>query len=110
VLKPGGILGVVQHRAKQGTDPVKTSEMGYVSEQGVIDLARGAGLDLEARSEVNANPADTRDHKEGVWSLPPSLSVCSDIEGEDETAACIDQYREIGESDRMTLRFRKPLG
>jgi predicted methyltransferase len=110
VLKPGGILGVVQHRAKQGTDPVKTSEMGYVSEQGVIDLARGAGLYLEARSEVNANPADTRDHKEGVWSLPPSLSVCRDIESEDEAAACIDQYREIGESDRMTLRFRKPLG
>jgi predicted methyltransferase len=110
VLKPGGILGVVQHRAEQGTDPVKTSEMGYVSEQGVIDLARGAGLYLEARSEVNANPADSTDHKEGVWSLPPSLSVCRDIESEDEAAACIDQYREIGESDRMTLRFRKPLG
>ena len=110
VLKPGGILGVVQHRAEQGTDPVKTSKMGYLSEQAVMDLARGAGLYLEARSEVNANPADSRDHKEGVWSLPPGLAVCRDIEGEDEATACMDQYRKIGESDRMTLRFRKPLG
>jgi predicted methyltransferase len=110
VLKPGGILGVVQHRAEQGTDPSKTSEMGYLSEQAVIELARSAGLYLEARSEVNANPADSKDYKEGVWTLPPSLSLCRDIESEEEAAACIDQYRKIGESDRMTLRFRKPLG
>jgi predicted methyltransferase len=109
VLKPGGILGVVQHRADQGTDPAKTSDMGYVSEQGVIDLARGAGLYLEARSEVNANPADTRDYEGGVWTLPPGLSQCRDIESESEIAACQQQYRAIGESDRMTLRFRKPL-
>jgi predicted methyltransferase len=109
VLKPGGILGVVQHRADQGTDPAKTSEMGYVSEQGVIDLARGAGLYLEARSEVNANPADTKDYEGGVWTLPPGLSQCRDIENEDEITACREQYRAIGESDRMTLRFRKPL-
>lgn len=109
VLKPGGILGVVQHRADEGTDPAKTSDMGYVSEQAVIGLARGAGLYLEARSEVNANPADTGDHEGGVWTLPPSLSQCREVEGEDEMAACREQYRAIGESDRMTLRFRKPL-
>jgi len=109
VLKPGGILGVVQHRAEQATDPAKTSESGYVSEQAVIELARGAGLYLEARSEVNANPVDTRDYDGGVWTLPPGLSQCREIESENEIAACQEQYRAIGESDRMTLRFRKPL-
>jgi predicted methyltransferase len=87
VLKPGGILGVVQHRAGPGSDPAKTSEIGYVSEEAVIDLARRAGLYLEARSEVNANPADSKDYEAGVWSLPPSLSLCRDIESEDEMAA-----------------------
>ena len=100
---------MVQHRAAPGTDPAKTAESGYVSEQAVIELARAAGLYLEARSEVNANPADMRDHEAGVWSLPPSLSLCRDIENEDENAACQEKYRAIGESDRMTLRFRKPL-
>jgi len=109
VLKPGGIFGIVQHRAGPGTDPEKTAEMGYVSEEGVVALARGAGLYLEARSEVNANPADTGDYEGGVWTLPPGLSQCREIEDEDETAACRGQYRAIGESDRMTLRFRKPL-
>ena len=64
---------------------------------------------LEARSEVNANPADGRDHEAGVWTLPPSLSLCRDAETEDEIADCEAKYRAIGESDRMTLRFRKPL-
>jgi predicted methyltransferase len=109
VLKPGGILGVVQHRANKDTDPLKTSEMGYVSEQGVIELARKAGLFLEARSEVNANPADSKDYEGGVWTLPPGLSGCEDIEGEAEMADCLKKYQAIGESDRMTLRFRKPL-
>jgi len=109
VLKPGGILGVVQHRANQGADPMKTSDMGYVSEQGVIELARRAGLYLEARSEVNANPADSKDYEGGVWTLPPGLSECRDIESEDEMATCMARYRAIGESDRMTLRFRKPF-
>lgn len=109
VLKPGGILGVVQHRAPSGSDPKVTAENGYLSEETVISLARAAGLYLEARSEVNANPKDSRDHGAGVWSLPPSLSLCRDIEGEDEIAACQAKYRAIGESDRMTLRFRKPL-
>jgi predicted methyltransferase len=109
VLKPGGILGVVQHRAADEADPARSSEMGYVSERAVIELARGAGLYLEARSEVNANPADTRDHEGGVWDLPPGLSACREITGEDEMAACREKYQAIGESDRMTLRFRKPL-
>lgn len=109
VLKPGGILGVVQHRAKEGADPKKSSDMGYVSEQVVIDLARSAGLYLEARSEVNANPADSTDHEGGVWNLPPGLSACREIESEDEMAACREKFLAIGESDRMTFRFRKPL-
>lgn len=109
VLKPGGILGVVQHRAAAGTDPAVTAESGYLSEQAVIDVARAAGLYLEARSEVNANPADTRDHEGGVWNLPPGLSRCRDIEDETEKSACEAPFRAIGESDRMTLRFRKPL-
>jgi predicted methyltransferase len=110
VLKPGGILGLVQHRAPEGSDPAKTSEMGYVSEQAVIEIARSAGLYLEARSEVNANPGDTRDHEGGVWNLPPGLSQCRDIENDDEKMACQKRFQAIGESDRMTLRFRKPLG
>lgn len=109
VLKPGGILGVVQHRAAPGADPAATAQMGYVPEQTVIDLARGAGLYLEARSEVNANPSDTRDYEQGVWSLPPGYSMCRELASEDESAACRARYQAIGESDRMTLRFRKPL-
>ncbi len=109
VLKPGGILGVVQHRAEDGSDPAVTAESGYVSEQAVIDLARKAGLYLEARSEVNGNPADSRDHEAGVWTLPPSLRLCRDIEDEAARAECAMPWQAIGESDRMTLRFRKPL-
>ncbi len=110
VLKPGGILGVVQHRAPAGSDPKITAENGYLSEQAVIALAKAAGLYLEARSEVNANPKDTKDYSGGVWSLPPGMGLCRDVEGEDEKAACQAKYQAIGESDRMTLRFRKPLG
>jgi predicted methyltransferase len=109
VLKPGGILGVVQHRAADGADPAKSADMGYLSEQAVIDLAKKAGLYLEARSEVNANPADTKDYAGGVWTLPPGLGACREIEAESESAECRAKYRAIGESDRMTLRFRKPL-
>jgi predicted methyltransferase len=67
-------------------------------------------LYLEARSEVNASPADTRDYAPGVWALPPSLALCEDLTEEEEKAACIAKYQAIGESDRMTLRFRKPAG
>lgn len=101
VLKPGGTLGVVQHRAPDGTDPAETARSGYVSEETVIALAEAAGLAFEARSEVNANPRDTHDHPEGVWTLPPSLQL-----GDTDRA----KYLAIGESDRMTLRFRKPSG
>lgn len=109
VLKPGGVLGVVQHRAAEGGDPAETAKQGYVSEQAMVELARSAGLYLEARSEVNANPADTKDYAEGVWTLPPTLALCREIENGDEKTDCEASYRTIGESDRMTLRFRKPL-
>ena len=95
VLKPGGVLGVEQHRGPDGVDPTS----GYVAESAVIAVAEAAGFVLEARSEINANPADDHDHPEGVWSLQPSLRG-----GDVDRAA----YEAIGESDRMTLRFRKP--
>jgi predicted methyltransferase len=98
VLKTGGVLGVVEHRA--AADVPEGDRSGYVSEAQVIAYAEGAGFVLEDRSDINANPADTRDHPNGVWTLPPSLRV---PEGEDA-----EKYRAIGESDRMTLRFRKP--
>lgn len=109
VIRPGGILGVVQHRAPDGTDPLVTADSGYVSEEAVVALARDAGLYLEARSEVNANPKDTRDYAEGVWSLPPGLALCSEAGDAAEVAECEKPYLAIGESDRMTLRFRKPI-
>jgi len=109
VLKPGGILGIVQHRAAADADPAKSAETGYLSEAAVIALAKRAGLYLEARSEVNANPADSRDHAAGVWSLPPGLALCREIEDKAEADACNAKYLAIGESDRMTLRFRKPV-
>ena len=109
VLKPGGILGVVQHRADDGTDPKETAKSGYVSEEAVIAMAAAAGLELEARSEINANPNDTHDHENGVWTLPPSLRLCRDVEDEAEKKACEAKYRATGESDRMTLKFRKPV-
>ena len=102
-------MGLVQHRAAPGADPAVSAEKGYVSEAAVIALAAAAGLYLEARSEVNANPADTKDYKEGVWTLPPNLYTCQEIADPDEKAACAAPYLAIGESDRMTLRFRKPL-
>lgn len=99
VLKPGGVLGVVQHRADEGADPAVTAENGYVPEAYVIGLAEAAGFVLEEKSEINANSADDHDHPEGVWTLPPSLRL-----GDEGRA----EYEAIGESDRMTLRFRKP--
>jgi predicted methyltransferase len=98
VLKPGGVLGLEQHRAAEDVPTDKIA--GYVSEAQVIALAEAAGFVLEAKSEINANPKDDRDHPNGVWTLPPSLDV---PEGEDKAV-----YEAIGESDRMTLRFRKP--
>jgi len=99
VLKPGGILGVVQHRAEEGADPLVSAKKGYVSEAAVKNIAAQAGLEFESSSEINANPRDTRDHAKGVWTLPPSYRL-----GEVDK----QKYASIGESDRMTLRFRKP--
>jgi len=99
VLKPGGTLGIVQHRADAGADPLKSAEQGYVPESHVREIAESAGFVFAASSQVNANPADTRDHPEGVWTLPPSLRL-----GEENK----EKYLAIGESDRMTLRFKKP--
>jgi len=98
-LKPGGVLGVVEHRANPGTTVEQTKESGYLTEDYVIGLATAAGFVLEEKSEVNANPKDTKDHPEGVWTLPPSYAL-KDVDRE--------KYAAIGESDRMTLRFRKP--
>lgn len=97
VLKPGGVLGVVEHRAK--ADVPADDKSGYVGQAQVIALAQAAGFVLDAQSEVNANPRDTRDHPNGVWTLPP-------VNRHD--AADAAKYRAIGESDRMTLRFVKP--
>ncbi len=109
VLKPGGVLGVVQHRAAAGSDPAQSSQSGYVSEEAVVALANRAGLDLEARSEVNANRRDSKDYQSGVWSLPPGLAMCREAEGEAAFGTCAEPYLAIGESDRMTLKFRKPM-
>ncbi len=108
-LKPGGILGVTEHRAPPGT-PIETMiKSGYVTEDHVIQLAAAAGLTLEARSDINANPKDTADHPAGVWTLPPSLRYCKSLDEGAAQLACTEQYLAIGESDRMTLKVRKPL-
>ena len=97
-LKPGGALGLVEHRANPGPQDPKAKN-GYVTEEHVIKLAEAAGFKLVARSELNANPKDTKDHPRGVWTLPPSYAL-KDTDRE--------KYAAIGESDRMTLKFVKP--
>lgn len=97
-LKPGGVLAVEQHRAKADADPALSSKQGYLPEQFVIQQLELAGFKLLAKSEINANPKDTKDHPEGVWTLPPTLRL-----GEKDKA----KYAAIGESDRMTLKFQK---
>ncbi|MEM1411912.1 MAG: methyltransferase, partial [Pseudomonadota bacterium] len=99
VLKPGGVLGVVQHRAARGADPMETAPYGYVPEAHIKAVAEAAGLEFAGASDINANPMDERDHPEGVWTLPPGLAL-----GETDRA----KYEAIGESDRMTLKFVKP--
>ncbi|HAI24627.1 MAG TPA: methyltransferase, partial [Alcanivorax sp.] len=98
-LKPGGVLGVVEHRAPAGRPLEEQIESGYMTEAYVIEQAENAGFELEANASINANPADDTEHPAGVWTLPPTLR-----QGEENRA----RYLEIGESDRMTLRFRKP--
>lgn len=97
-LKPGGTLGVVEHRAKPGTLPEEMKKSGYVTEDYVVALAEKAGFKLADKSEINANPKDTKDHPKGVWTLPPNLRM-----GDQDR----ERYVAIGESDRMTLKFIK---
>jgi predicted methyltransferase len=98
-LKPGGVLGVVEHRAKPGTSLQRQIRSGYMTEEYVIELATRAGFQLAGRSEANANPKDSADHPGGVWNLPPSSRNVPDGDAE--------RMRQIGESDRMTLKFVK---
>ena len=98
-LKTGGILGVVEHRAPDSASRQEMIDNGYVSEAFVIEIATRAGFEFVASSEVNANMKDTKDHPEGVWTLPPSFRM-----GDKDR----EKYAAIGESDRMTLKFVKP--
>ncbi|MFL2839128.1 MAG: class I SAM-dependent methyltransferase [Pseudohongiellaceae bacterium] len=99
-LKPGGILGVVEHRAKPGTSVQVMKDSGYVTEAYVKEVAAAAGFEFVESSEINANSRDTADHPEGVWTLPPNYRM-----GDTDR----DKYAAIGESDRMTLKFMKPM-
>ncbi len=98
-LKPGGVLGVVEHRLDPKTWPDPQALSGYVNQEDAVELARDAGFELVATSELNANPKDTRNHPKGVWTLPPTLR----LKDQDR-----EKYLAIGESDRMTLKFIKP--
>lgn len=100
VLRPGGVLGVVDHRADDNASLEAVKRSGYLPTRYVVKLAADAGFVLDESSEVNANPKDTKDYPKGVWTLPPTLTL-----GEKDKA----KYLAIGESDRMTLRFIKPL-
>jgi len=98
-LKPGGILGVVEHRAATDQPQDEKARSGYVREDYAIALIESVGFKLLGSSEINANPADTRDYDQGVWTLPPTLRL---------GAAGREKYLAIGESDRFTLKFQKP--
>ena len=98
-LKPGGIFGVVEHRADEGTSLQDMKRSGYVTEEYAIMMAKKHGFTLVAKSEINANLKDTKDYPKGVWTLPPSLRL-KEVDKE--------KYMSIGESDRMTLLFKKP--
>jgi predicted methyltransferase len=99
-LKPGGILGVVDHRANPSAPVDPAAKSGYVNEQYAVDLVKSVGFEFVGASEVNANPADTKDYEQGVWTLPPTYRL-----GDRDRS----RYAAIGESDRFTLKFRKPL-
>jgi len=102
LLKPGGVLGVVQHRAPADeTDERADGSRGYLREADVSEAMEGAGLELVESADINANPEDSADYDIGVWALPPTNA--GDSEGED-----VAPMQAIGESDRMTLKFRKP--
>ena len=97
-LKPGGVFGIVEHRAKPGTPMDMMKKSGYVTEEHAIKVAEKHGFTLVSKSEINANSKDIKDYPRGVWTLPPSLR----LKEKDK-----DKYIEIGESDRMTLLFKK---
>ncbi len=97
-LKPKGTLGIEQHRAKPDAVAEESSKQGYLPEKWVIEKIEAAGFKLAGKSEINANPKDTKDHPNGVWTLPPSFAL-GDTDRE--------KYAAIGESDRMTLKFTK---
>ena len=99
-LKPGGVLGVVDHRANAAAPVDPAAKSGYVNEQFAIDLVKSVGFEFVGSSEINANPKDTKDYEQGVWTLPPTYRL-----GDRDRA----KYAAIGESDRFTLKFRKPL-
>jgi len=105
-LKPGGMLGLVQHRLPATAEQDPRAPSGYVQEAYVKQLAKEAGFEFLGSSEVNANPKDTADHPYGVWTLPPRLREPK--EGEDAGDYDKAKYEAIGESDRMTLLFKKP--
>ncbi|MEO8875627.1 MAG: methyltransferase domain-containing protein [Polyangiaceae bacterium] len=100
VLKPGGVFGIEEHRGAPGADPMKSAKQGYVPEDVVIQIVETEGFKLDKKSEINANAKDTKDYDKGVWALPPVYR-----NGDKDHA----KYEAIGESDRMTLRFVKPL-
>jgi predicted methyltransferase len=99
MLKPGGVLGVEEHRLPEDMDSALEEKSGYMKRSSVIAFAEAAGFKLAGESDINANPKDTHDYPNGVWTLPPNLR-----EGEKDRA----KYLAIGESDRMTLKFVKP--
>jgi predicted methyltransferase len=99
MLKSGGTLGIVDHRLPESASPERERTSGYIKVSTVRALAEAAGFRLAASSEINANPKDTADWPNGVWTLPPSLAL-KDVDRE--------RYLAIGESDRMTLKFVKP--
>jgi predicted methyltransferase len=98
-LKPGGTLGIVDHRLPETMDTAREKTSGYIKRSTVVRLATAAGFRLAGESPINANPKDTHDHPEGVWTLPPSYRL-KDVDRA--------KYAAIGESDRFTLRFVKP--
>ena len=97
-LKKGGLLGVVEHRAKEGTSLENMKKTGYVTEEYAIESIEKLGFKLVAKSEINSNPKDTKDHPKGVWTLPPVLRL-KELDQ--------DKYLQIGESDRFTFLFKK---
>jgi predicted methyltransferase len=106
VLKPGGILAVEDHRADPRPQHGDARD-GYVATANIVKIAKDAGFVQEASSEINANPKDTKDHPFGVWTLPPTRRSAPDGQP-DNPNFDHRKYDAIGESDRMTLRFRKP--